>query len=98
MTIAVWIIAIVEVIRIIQNTLQLKMLAEEKHRIKAYQDDALETYKASVDMSDKEFINAIEEAKKQWQPQTERPCDDCIDFNCMGYGCDKTDCGWGEPK
>lgn len=72
MTIAVWIIAIVEVIRAIQNTMQLRMLAEEKHRIKAYQDDALETYKASADMSDKEFINAIEDAKKQWQPQTER--------------------------
>ena len=62
MIIAIWIIAICEVIRIIQNMMQLAML---KHDTGA-RDNAYTEFVKSLDKPDKEFVkDLLEEFEKQ---------------------------------
>ena len=57
MTVAIWIIAICEVVRLIQNTLQLIMMN------KARNDDQLkratDAFVKSLNMSDEEFVKGL---------------------------------------
>lgn len=55
MTIAIWIIAVCEVIRIAQNALQLYML---KHDTSA-RDDAYKAFVDSLKDDDKEFVEKL---------------------------------------
>lgn len=58
MTIAIWIIAICEVIRIIQNGIQLFSLIHNRDEYDRRGDEALQAFKDSIDYTDR-----LEEAK-----------------------------------
>ena len=58
MTIAIWIIAICEAIRIIQNGIQLFSLIRNREEYDKRGDEALKAFKDSIDYTDK-----LEEAK-----------------------------------
>ena len=51
MKVAIWIIAITEVVRAAQNMMQLWMLAEEKRKAEARQNEAFEKYVEAMDRS-----------------------------------------------
>lgn len=57
MTIAIWIIAIVEIIRAIQNHIQLTAL---KHDTSA-RDNAYAEFVKSLKMNDREFVRRLQE-------------------------------------
>ena len=56
MTIALWIIAIIEVIRTIQNTIQLKLLIDDKRRADEMRSKAFEKYAEAMDKSNENRI------------------------------------------
>ena len=64
MTIAIWIIAIVEVIRAIQNAIQLKAINNSER--KALEKRAYEEFIASLKQTDKEFVEKmLKECEKE---------------------------------
>ena len=55
MTIVLWIIAICEIIRALQNTLQLRMLKQDT----GARDNAYEEFVKSLKSTDKEFVEQM---------------------------------------
>lgn len=62
MTIAIWIIAICEVIRMLQNILQLRLITHDN----GARDDAYKAFIDSIKADDKEFVaNLLREFEKE---------------------------------
>ncbi len=68
MTVALWIIAIVETIRMIEQSIQLKIIANDTGK----RDDVYEELIKSFKASDREYVrNLLEAFDKLGEPQTE---------------------------
>lgn len=66
MTIALWIIAVVEVIRMLQNTLQLKALYSNKTN----QDEAYKAFIKSLEKNEKETVQSwLDECLKSMEQE-----------------------------
>lgn len=63
---ALWIIAITQVVRALQNFAQLKMLASDRERARELQDKAYEKYAEAIDKP--------EEVRITWQDKTQTDC------------------------
>lgn len=63
---ALWIIAITQVVRALQNFAQLKMLASDRERARELQDKAYEKYVEAMDKP--------EEVRITWQDKTNPDC------------------------
>ena len=55
MAVAIWIIAVCEIVRILQNTLQLKMMVQDT----GARDNAYSEFVKSLKDTDKEFVKKI---------------------------------------
>ena len=71
MTIALWIIAIVETIRMIEQTLQLRLIAKDT----GARDNAYAEFVKSLKETDREFVKRMLTEFEQTESQK---CDDCI--------------------
>ena len=58
---AVWIIAITEVVRSMQNTVQLCMLVEERHRSREQQDKAFAVYEEAMNRTDERWDEVVQD-------------------------------------
>ena len=94
MTIALWIIAIVETIRMIEQTLQLRLIAKDT----GARDNAYAEFIKSLKYTDREFVKRMLMEFEQTEPKTERiktldycdicnhkGCDNCIANNLDDY-------------
>ena len=69
MTVALWIIAIVETIRMIEQSIQLKIIANDTDKRDNVYEELVKSFKAS----DREYVrNLLEAFDNQDEPQTER--------------------------
>lgn len=68
MTVALWIIAICEIIRAIQNTIQINMLSGDK----AARDNAYSEFVKSLKKSDREWVRDMLERFEEVNDGTER--------------------------
>ena len=48
---------------------------------------------ADTPQTDEEYINSLPWTERD-TPQTEKPCDNCQEFDCYGCEVKQTDCGW----
>ena len=87
MTTALWIIAIVETIRMIEQSIQLKIIANDTGKRDNVYEELVKSFKAS----DREYVrNLLEAFDKQDEPQTDCPY---REYPCAV--CDEqTDCPW----
>ena len=104
MKIALWIIAVVETIRMIEQSIQLRLIANDKSKMNNVYDELIKSFKAS----DREYVrNLLEAFDKQDEPQTGQPCDGCeyskpyIEYKCTHHSCKfedepQTDCAWSK--
>ena len=68
MTVALWIIAIVETIRMIEQSVQLRLIANDTGKRDNVYEELVKSFKAS----DREYVrNLLEAFDKQDEPQTE---------------------------
>ena len=68
MTVALWIIALCEIIRAIQNTIQINMLSGDK----AARDNAYSEFVKSLKVSDREWVMDMLERFEEVNDGTER--------------------------
>lgn len=68
MTVALWIIAICEIIRAIQNTIQINMLRGDK----SARDNAYSEFVKSLKKSDREWVRDMLERFEEMNDGTER--------------------------
>lgn len=68
MTVALWIIAICEIIRAIQNTIQINMLRGDKDA----RDNAYSEFVKSLKKSDREWVRNMLEQFEEMNDETER--------------------------
>lgn len=62
---AVWIIAITEVVRVMQNTVQLCMLVEERHRSRKQQDKAFAVYEEAMNRTDERWDDLAQDCTRR---------------------------------
>ena len=68
MTVALWIIAIVETIRMIEQSIQLKIIANDTDKRDNVYEELVKSFKAS----DREYVrNLLEAFDNQDEPQTD---------------------------
>ena len=67
MKIAVWIIAVVETIRMIEQSLQLRLIAKDTDR----RDSAYAEFVKSLKMTDREFVHRMLEEFEQTERSSE---------------------------
>ena len=67
MTIALWIIAVVETIRMIEQTLQLRLIAKDS----GARDNAYAEFVKSLKMTDREFVHRMLEEFEQTEREGE---------------------------
>ena len=68
MTVALWIIAIVETIRMIEQSIQLKIIANDTGKRDNVYEELVKSFKAS----DREYVrNLLKAFDKQDEPQTD---------------------------
>ena len=65
MTTALWIIAVCEVIRMIQNCLQLKKMYAKNDNLEDMQRKAYEEFVKSLNKTDKQFVEEMLEGMKE---------------------------------
>ena len=68
MTTALWIIAIVETIRMIEQSLQLRLIAKDTSGRGNLYDELIKSFKAT----DREYVRNLLEAFERQEDQTER--------------------------
>ena len=68
MTVALWIIALCEIVRAIQNTIQINMLRGDK----AARDNAYSEFVKSLKVSDREWVRNMLEQFEEMNDGTER--------------------------
>jgi len=69
MTVAIWIIAVVETIRMVEQSIQLRLIAKDT----GARDNAYAEFIKSLKMSDREFVQRVLEEFEQTEPQTDCP-------------------------
>lgn len=65
MTTAIWVIAICEVIRIVQNSLQLIRLYAKNNSLEDMQKNAYQEFVKSLNKTDKQFVEELLEELKE---------------------------------